>query len=83
MLRVKAERLRRNWTQTDLGYHARITPAEISRIETGRLRPYPGQAERLARVLDIMRPIYSLRWPRAFRPWRHAGERSSGQSPLC
>ena len=53
MLRLKAERLRRGWTQTDLGYHARITPAEISRIETGRLRPYPGQAERLSRVLEL------------------------------
>jgi transcriptional regulator with XRE-family HTH domain len=53
MLKVKAERLRRNWTQTDLGYHARITPAEISRIETGRLRPYPGQLERLAKVLNV------------------------------
>ena len=53
MLRLKAERLRRGWTQTDLGYHARITPAETSRIETGRLRPYPNQAERLASVLDL------------------------------
>jgi transcriptional regulator with XRE-family HTH domain len=53
MLNLKAGRLRRGWTQTDLAYFARMTAAEISRIETGRLRPYPRQAERLARVLGL------------------------------
>ncbi len=53
MLRIKVERLRREWTQTDLGYKARMTPAEISRIETGRLTPYPGQIKRLVRVLGL------------------------------
>ena len=53
MLRLKAERLRRGWTQTDLAYHARVQPAEISRIERGNARPYPAQAERLARVLGL------------------------------
>ena len=53
MLRLKSERLRRGWTQTDLGFHSRMTTAEISRIETGRLRPYPGQVERLSRALGL------------------------------
>ena len=53
MLRLKQERLRRGWTQTDLGFHARMTAAEISRIETGRLIPYPGQLNRLVGVLGI------------------------------
>lgn len=66
MLRLKAERLRRGWTQTDLAYHARMTAAEISRIETGRLRPYPGQADRLSCVLglrleDLLEPANSER----------------------
>lgn len=68
MLRLKAERLRRKWTQTDLGYHARITPAEISRIETGRLRPYPRQAERLARVLEIAPADLLIEVPAAIDP---------------
>jgi transcriptional regulator with XRE-family HTH domain len=54
MLRLKAERLRRGWTQVDLSYHARVSPAEISRIETGRLRPYPSQVERIAHVLGVL-----------------------------
>lgn len=53
MNRLKAERLRRGWTQTALGYHARVTPSEISRIETGRLRPSPSQSTRLARALKL------------------------------
>ena len=62
MKRIKAERLRRGWTQTDLGYHSRTSPADISRIETGRLKPYPGQLERLGRVLgvpagDLLAPV--------------------------
>jgi transcriptional regulator with XRE-family HTH domain len=53
MLKVKAERLRRHWTQTTLGYHAKLSASEVSRIESGRTRPYPRQAARLARALDL------------------------------
>ena len=53
LLKVRAERLRRRWRQEDLAYWSRISAAEISRIETGRLRPYPGQVEKLARALEI------------------------------
>jgi transcriptional regulator with XRE-family HTH domain len=51
--RMRAERLRRRWTQTDLGSYARMSAAEISRIESGRLRPYAGQARRLAEILGL------------------------------
>ena len=51
--RMKAERLRRHWTQTDLAYHSRMSPSDISRIENGRLIPYPGYAERLAKALGL------------------------------
>ena len=47
---MKAERLRRQWTQTDLAYHSRMSPSDISRIENGLLIPYPGYAERLAKA---------------------------------
>ena len=53
MIRLKAERLRRGWTQIDLAYHSRVHPAEISRFETGNARPYPSQARRLAAALEI------------------------------
>ena len=53
MLRLKAERLRRGWTQTDAAFHARLTAPEFSRIETGRMQPYSGQLERLARVFGL------------------------------
>ena len=53
MLRMKVERLRRGWNQTALGYHAKMSGPEISRIETGRTRPYPKQLARLAKVLRL------------------------------
>ena len=53
MLRMKQERLRRGWTQTAVAFHARLTAAEVSRIETGRLRPYPTQIARLAQVFGL------------------------------
>ena len=53
MLRVKFERLRRGWNQTTLAFRARVSAAEISRIETGRAKPYPGQVKRLCRALGL------------------------------
>jgi len=53
MLRLKAERLKRGWRQEDLGFHARMSGADISRIERGWTKPYPSQAERLAAVLGL------------------------------
>lgn len=51
--RIKAERLKRNWRQTDLACFARMSTSDISRIESGRMIPYPTHAERLAKVLGI------------------------------
>jgi transcriptional regulator with XRE-family HTH domain len=53
LLRIKVERQRRKWTQTDLGARAGLSASDISRIETGRLRPYPHQALRIARALRM------------------------------
>ena len=53
MLRIKAERLRRGWSQQDLGFHARVQATDISRIERGRLIPYDRQAARLAEALGL------------------------------
>ena len=53
MRRMKAERLRRKWTQTKLGARAEVSASDVSRIESGRFIPYPGQARRLARALGL------------------------------
>ena len=53
ILRVKAERLNRGWTQTNLAHFTQMSPADISRIESGRMVPYPGHARRLARALNL------------------------------
>jgi XRE family transcriptional regulator, regulator of sulfur utilization len=52
-LRIRAERQRRGWSQTVLGARAGMATSEVSRIETGRLRPYPNQLRRLAKALDV------------------------------
>ena len=53
MIRMKYERLKRGWRQEDLGFYARIAGADISRIEIGRLKPYPTHIERLCKVLGL------------------------------
>ncbi len=50
---LRDERRRRGWTQQQLGAIVGIQSSDISRIESGRMRPYPSQAERLARILGI------------------------------
>jgi transcriptional regulator with XRE-family HTH domain len=53
MVRLKAERLNRGWTQQELGFYASVSAADISKIERGWLKPYPGPAVRLAQVLGL------------------------------
>jgi transcriptional regulator with XRE-family HTH domain len=53
LLRIKAERLRRGWSQTVLGARAGLAASDISRIETGRFKPYPLQVARLSRALNV------------------------------
>jgi transcriptional regulator with XRE-family HTH domain len=53
MIRLKVERLKRGWSQQVLGFHADVPIADISRIEGGWMRPYPGHAARLARALGL------------------------------
>jgi transcriptional regulator with XRE-family HTH domain len=52
---MKAERLRRKWTQTELAARCGLSTSDVSRIETGRLRPYPVQVSRIARALRLSR----------------------------
>jgi len=50
---IKEKRIRRGWTQIDLAYHSRLASSEISRIESGRLKPTDGQIQRLAKALGV------------------------------
>ncbi len=51
--KLRAKRLRLGWTQQDLAFFARMSVADVSRIETGRMKPYPSQVNRLARILRL------------------------------
>ncbi len=53
MFKLKAKRLEHGLTQQDLGFHARMAGADISRIERGWMKPYPSQAIRLAEALGL------------------------------
>lgn len=53
MLMVEKKRRDKGWTQTELGFYAKISAQEVSRIERGWARPYNGQAARLSEVLGI------------------------------
>jgi transcriptional regulator with XRE-family HTH domain len=53
MSKLREERLKKNWKQLDLAYRSRISQAEISRIECGRLIPTQGQLQRLAKALGV------------------------------
>jgi transcriptional regulator with XRE-family HTH domain len=50
---IKLLRRARDWSQRQLARRADMTEADVSRIESGRLRPYKGQARRLARALGV------------------------------
>jgi transcriptional regulator with XRE-family HTH domain len=51
--RLKKERLKKGLTQTQLAFFAELSASDISRFESGQMKPYPTQAVRLSRVLNI------------------------------
>ena len=53
MVRMRARRLELKLSQQALGYHAKVSIADVSKMEGGWLKPYPSQAERIAKVLDL------------------------------
>ena len=50
---IKNLRIARHWTQDELAYRAKITSANISRIETGKHGPSTQLLESLAYVFDM------------------------------
>jgi ribosome-binding protein aMBF1 (putative translation factor) len=53
MMRLTKERQGRGWTRGELARRARMTPADVGKIEAGRLVPYDSQLRKLARALGI------------------------------
>ena len=53
MNNLKAARVRRGLTQSELADASAVHASEVSRFETGQARPYPSQAARLGAVLGI------------------------------
>lgn len=62
LLRLKYERIKRHWSQTELGRRAGGLRAEIiSLIESGRLQPTEEQLLHLANALAIAPPAVLLK----------------------
>lgn len=55
MLRVKHDRLARGWSQVRVAFYAGMSVGDVSRIENGRLIPYPSQLDKLANVFSVDR----------------------------
>lgn len=53
MLYFKYLRVERGWSQAELARRTGMHPSSISRIETGHMRPYPSQVNKIAGALDI------------------------------
>jgi transcriptional regulator with XRE-family HTH domain len=53
MSRLKTLRDKRGWSQAELARRSGLNATTISLIESGRLVPYPAQAEKLAHALEL------------------------------
>lgn len=53
MTKMKARRLELGLSQQDLANRTGLWTSDVSRIETRRLRPYAGQARKIAEVLGL------------------------------
>lgn len=52
-LRLQEEREARGWSQAELCRRTGIHPTTLSRLEGGKVYPYPGWKRRLSRALGI------------------------------
>jgi transcriptional regulator with XRE-family HTH domain len=50
---LKKIRKQKQVSQLSLAYLTRISPSDISRIENGWVKPYPGWRKRLAEALGV------------------------------
>ena len=52
MLKISRMRQERGWSMSRLARESGVHVSTISLIESGRMKPYPGQAEKLANALE-------------------------------
>ncbi len=60
MLKISQKRKERGWSMSELSHKSGVHVSTISLIESGRMRPYPGQAEKLAHALGWLGEPYDL-----------------------
>jgi len=53
MTKMQQRRDAKAWSQTKLAYMAKVAQSDISAIENGWRKPYPGQAKRLSKLLGL------------------------------
>ena len=53
MKTIRLEREKKGWSQCELSRRARMTPADVGKIESGRIVPYRSQVKKLAKALEI------------------------------
>lgn len=53
MLLITKLREERRWSKLELARRSKYPPGDLSRVESGRLRPYKVQLNRLARALGV------------------------------
>lgn len=53
MLKLSAERMRRGWSKAELARRAKLDQGTMSKIELGRVIPYPVQLVRVASALKM------------------------------
>ena len=51
--KLKELRESRGMSQFDLSLKSRISPSEISRLENGKIYPYPGWRRKLSNALNV------------------------------
>ena len=51
--KMRDRRLQRGWTQQQVGFFTNMSAADVSRIETRRMRPYPLQAWKLGHLFGL------------------------------
>jgi ribosome-binding protein aMBF1 (putative translation factor) len=51
--RIRTVRIKKGWTQLELGYRSGVTPTHISRIESGKCYPRLDTVERIAFALEV------------------------------
>ena len=59
---MREAREAKKWTRAELARRARMHAATVGQIESGRLRPYPRQLEKLSRALGLSAADLQMGW---------------------